>query len=132
MTRSAAGTLENPGTGVAQKAGLNRSITEQTWGLIRTQLDYKAAWAGRELVVVDPKFTSQRCSDCGVVSAEHRQRKRYDCAECGMTEDADINAARNILHKALAGRRGPDYRLPRRELDSQKLHALRLLTVTDG
>ena len=112
MTRSAAGTLENPGTGVAQKAGLNRSITEQTWGLIRTQLDYKAAWAGRELVVVDPKFTSQRCSDCGVVSAEHRQRKRYDCAECGMTEDADINAARNILHKALAGRRGPDYRLP--------------------
>ena len=112
MTRSAVGTLENPGTGVAQKARLNRSITEQTWGLIRTQLDYKAAWADRELVVVDPKFTSQRCSGCGVVSAEHRRRKRYDCAECGMTEDADINAARNILYKALAGRRGPDSWLP--------------------
>ena len=69
-------------------------------------------WAGRELAVVDPKFTSQRCSGCGVVSAEHRQRKRYDCAGCGMKEDADINAARNILHKALAGRRTPDYRLP--------------------
>ena len=69
-------------------------------------------WAGRELAVIDPKFTSQRCSGCGVVSAEHRQRKRYDCAECGMTEDADINAARNILHKALAGRRESDYRLP--------------------
>ena len=112
MTRSAAGTIEKPGTGVAQKRGLNRSITEQTWGLLRTQLTYKAEWAGRELVVIDPKFTSQRCSECGVVSAEHRQRKRYDCAECGMTEDADINAARNILHKALAGRRTPDYRLP--------------------
>ena len=112
MTRSAAGTLENPGTGVAQKRGLNRSISEQTWGMIRHQLTYKAGWAGREMVVVDPRFTSQRCSGCGTVSAEHRQRKRYNCAECGMTEDADINAARNVLHKALAGRRTPDYRLP--------------------
>ena len=112
MTRSASGTLENPGTGVAQKRGLNRNITEQTWGLLRAQLAYKAEWAGRELVVVDPKFTSQRCSECGVICAEHRRRKRYDCAGCGMAEDADVNAARNILHKALAGRRTPDYRLP--------------------
>ena len=112
MTASAKGTLENPGRNVRQKAGLNRSITEQTWGMIRLQLNYKAEWAGRTLMTVDPKFTSQRCSGCGVVSAEHRQRKRYDCAGCGMTEDADVNAARNILHKALAGRRTPDYRLP--------------------
>lgn len=102
MTRSVAGTLENPGVGVSQKRGLNRSVTEQTWGIIRQQLTYKAAWAGRDLVSVDPKFTSQRCSGCGAVSADHRRRKRYDCAECGMIEDADINAARNILHKALA------------------------------
>lgn len=112
MTRSAAGTIENPGRNVAQKSGLNRSITEQTWGLIRQQLRYKAEWAGRELVVVDPKFTSQRCSGCGVVAAAHRKRKRYDCAGCGMSEDADVNAARNILHRALAGRRWPDSRLP--------------------
>ena len=112
MTRSAAGTIENPGTGVAQKAGLNRAITEQTWGIIGQQLSYKAAWAGRELVLIDPKFTSQRCSGCGAISADYRQGKRYDCAECGMSEDADTNAARNILHKALAGRRGPDHWLP--------------------
>ena len=112
MTRSASGTLENPGKNVRQKAGLNRSITEQTWGLIRNQLHYKAAWAGRELVAVDPKFTSQRCSGCGVVAAENRKSKQYRCATCGMTEDADVNAALNILHKALAGRREPDTRLP--------------------
>ena len=112
MTRSASGTLENPGKNVRQKAGLNRSITEQTWGLIRNQLHYKAAWAGRELVAVDPKFTSQRCSGCGVVAAENRKSKQYRCATCGITEDADVNAARNILHKALAGRRTPDTRLP--------------------
>ena len=103
MTASAKGTVEVPGTNVAQKAGLNRSIREQTWGIIRSQIAYKAAWAGREMVLVDPKFTSQRCSGCGVVSAEHRQGKRYECAECGMIEDADVNAALNILHKALTG-----------------------------
>ena len=103
MSASAKGTLDDPGKNVKQKAGLNRSITEQTWGILRQQLTYKAAWAGRELVVVDPKFTSQRCSGCGAVSAEHRQGKRYECAECGMTEDADVNAALNILHKALTG-----------------------------
>ena len=112
MTTSAKGTIEEPGRNVAAKAGLNRSITEQTWGLIRNQLTYKAAWAGRELVVVDPRFTSQRCSGCAVISADHRQRKRYNCAGCGVAEDADVNAARNILDSALAGRRWPANRLP--------------------
>ena len=119
MTASAKGTIENPGKNVRQKAGLNRNISEQTWGLIRHQLacqqprtGHKAEWAGREMVLVDPRFTSQRCSGCGAVAAGNRHRKRYDCAECGMTEDADVNAARNILHSALAGRREPDYWLP--------------------
>jgi len=103
MSASAKGTLDDPGKNVKQKAGLNRSITEQTWGILRQQLTYKAEWAGRELVAVDPKFTSQRCSGCGAVSVEHRQGKRYNCASCGMTEDADVNAALNILHKALTG-----------------------------
>ena len=69
-------------------------------------------WAGREIVAIDPRFTSQKCSGCGVVAAENRKSKQYQCATCGMTEDADVNAAKNILHKALAGRRAPDYRLP--------------------
>ncbi len=112
MTASAKGTIEEPGRNVAAKSGLNRSITEQTWGLIRSQLHYKAAWAGRELVVVDPMFTSQRCSGCGAVSAANRQGKHYNCTGCGMAEDADVNAALNILNSALAGRRWPDSRLP--------------------
>ena len=65
-----------------------------------------------------------------MVSAEHRQRKRYDCAECGMTEDADVNAARNILHKALGGQTNAGLPASRRELDSQNLHSLELLTET--
>ena len=130
MTASAKGTAEEPGTNVSQKRGLNRSITEQTWGMIRHQLTYKAGWAGREMVVVDPKFTSQRCSGCGVVAAENRKSKQYQCATCGMTEDADVNAALNILHKALAGRREPCNRIPAAGTDSQKLHSPELLVET--
>ena len=103
MSKSAKGTLEKPGKKVAQKSGLNRSIAEQSWGMIRQQLTYKAEWAGRELIVVDPAYTSQTCSCCGKVDREARVGKRYECAGCGMLEDADVNAARNILNRALAG-----------------------------
>lgn len=47
VARSAAGTVDEPGRGVSAKRGLNRSILEQTWGLIRSQLIYKAEWTGR-------------------------------------------------------------------------------------
>lgn len=105
MVRSARGTVEEPGVNVSQKAGLNRGIQEQTWGLIRQQLAYKAEWAGRELVVVDPKYTSQTCSECGVVDAGNRDGKVYRCAHCGMEKDADVNAAVVILDRAMAGAR---------------------------
>ena len=130
MTRSAKGTIDNPGINVRQKSGLNRSITEQTWGMIRNQIAYKAEWAGREMVAVDPRFTSQRCSSCGVVAAKNRKSKQYQCATCGMTEDADVNAALNILQKALTGRREPCNRLPAAGTDSQKLHSPELLVET--
>ena len=107
MTASAAGTLDEPGTNVAQKTGLNRAIAEQTWGIIRQQFAYKAEWAGRQLVIVDPRYTSQTCSGCGVVSGSQRRGKEYTCASCGMLMDADVNAAINILHRGLAGGNSP-------------------------
>ena len=103
MSASTKGTLEEPGKHVRLKSGLNRSIREQTWGLIRRQLTYKAEGAGRQLVVVDPKHTSQTCSRCGTVDRKARAGKRYECALCGLTMDADVNAAINILHRGLAG-----------------------------
>ena len=103
MTASAAGTVEEPGTNVAAKSGLNREILAQTWGVIHQQLTYKAAWAGRELVKVDPRNTSRTCSACGVVDAASRSGKRFRCTGCGFEVDADVNAAVNILKKSLAG-----------------------------
>ena len=54
MTRSARGTVERPGRNVSAKSGLNRSISEQSWGIIVAQLAYKAEWYGRTLVRVGP------------------------------------------------------------------------------
>ena len=102
MTRSARGTAEKPGRNVAAKSGLNRSITEQSWGIIISQLDYKTQWYGREFVKVDPKHTSQTCSGCGVVASENRQDKIYNCGSCGLRIDADTNAAVNILRRGLS------------------------------
>ena len=102
MTRSARGTVERPGRNVAAKSGLNRSITEQSWGIIISQLDYKTQWYGREFVKVDPKYTSQTCSGCGVVASGNRQDKTYNCGSCGLRIDADTNAAVNILRRGLS------------------------------
>ena len=108
MTRSASGTVEKPGSRVAQKRGLNRSIQQQTWGLLRHQLTYKGQWYGRQVVAVPPQHSSQTCSVCGTIDPQARQGKRYDCQACGAKLDADTNAARVILQRGqLAGGTSP-------------------------
>ena len=99
MTRSAAGTVEEPGTSVAAKSGLNRSILEQSWGVILSQLHYKAEWAGREFVEVNPRYTSKTCSTCGDRSPQSEYRT-YTCGVCGMVADRDTNAALNVCERA--------------------------------
>ena len=96
MTRSARGTVEEPGQNVNAKKGLNREIHKQNWGLLIQQLTYKAAWAGRELIQVDPKFTSQTCYECGQ-RTNPKASETFRCGYCGHVADRDVNAARNIL-----------------------------------
>ena len=96
MTKSASGTMENPGKNVAQKRGLNRSILNVGWHQIETMLLYKA----NRLVKVDPRFTSQMCSCCGVVDSRSRKNQAsFVCSACGFRANADHNAAINILHR---------------------------------
>lgn len=101
MTRSAKGTVEEPGTNVNAKSGLNREVLKQTWGLIRGQLAYKAEWAGRRLVAVAPHHTSQTCSGCGAVDPGNRSGKAFRCLACGLEMDADVNAAINIKKRGI-------------------------------
>jgi len=94
MTQSAKGTRENPGRNVRQKAGLNRGILRSGWGLLVRRLEEKAP--GR-VERINPRFTSQRCSACGLVDAKSRKSQaRFVCTACGYACHADVNAARNI------------------------------------
>lgn len=102
MSASAAGTKEEPGTNVKAKSGLNKSILDQGWFEFRRQLDYKSKWLGGQLVLVNPAYTSQTCSDCGCVDAGSRvSQSEFHCRHCGHQENADTNAAKNILRGAL-------------------------------
>ena len=106
LTRSARGTLENPGQGVTVKAAINRSMLDQTWGEFAQLLTYKAEGAGVSLVRVDPAYTSLTCSRCGVAkfdaSIEERNRIRFRCPDCGNDLNRSVNAAKNILARGLA------------------------------
>ena len=94
MTRSARGTLEEPGRNVRQKAGLNRGILGSGWGLLVRRLQDKAP--GR-VEKVRPAYTSQRCSACGHIAAGSRESQAlFRCVACGYACNADVNAARNI------------------------------------
>ena len=103
MTRSAAGTLEAPGTNVAAKAGLNRSILDAGWGVFLNVLRAKAESAGRVIVEVDARHTSPRCAPCGHTAAENRvSQASFRCQACGHAAHADQNAAENIRRAGLA------------------------------
>jgi putative transposase len=100
MTRSAKGTAEKPGRNVAAKAGLNRVILDAGFGLIGKLIVAKAEEAARKVMWVDPKFTSQECSRCGLIAAQSRRRRRFVCIGCGYRCHADVNAALVIRRRA--------------------------------
>jgi len=103
MSRSAKGTLEEPGRHVAAKSGLNKAILDQGWGLFRSMLQYKQAWSGGTVLAVAPQYTSQKCAECGHVSSANRPSQAvFSCRACDHTDHADVNAARNILAAGLA------------------------------
>ena len=108
MTRSARGTAAQPGKNVAQKAGLNRAILASGWSDILAKTEDKANRAGKHTVLVPAPYTSQRCAECGHTAVDNRKSQAvFACTECGHTDNADTNAARNILASALQGRAGP-------------------------
>jgi putative transposase len=82
---------------------LARAISDAGWRQFRELLEYKAAWYGRNLVVIDRWYPStKRCSTCGTVAATMPVHVRSWSCRCGSTHDRDINAARNILAAGLA------------------------------
>ncbi len=89
--------------GAAAKSGLNRSIHDAGWGAFVGILKAKAEEAGRRVLDVDPRHTSDRCEACGYAARENRVSQAvFSCRHCGFTDHADEHAARNILRAGLA------------------------------
>ncbi|PTQ83298.1 putative transposase [Trichococcus patagoniensis] len=89
-----------------QNHHLSRSISDAAWARIKSMLAYKCEWYGKELVLVNPAYTSQICAHCGENTGKKPLCIRtFDCPHCHTTGiDRDVNAAINILNKALAQR----------------------------
>jgi putative transposase len=82
--------------GAAAKSGLNKSILDAGWGQFQQIVTSKAAYAGRTVLKVNPRYTSQVCSQCGTVRKKSLDERWHSC-ECGCELDRDTNAAMNIL-----------------------------------
>jgi putative transposase len=76
---------------------LAKSISDAGWSAFLAILIYKAAYAGRRVVAVNPAFTSQNCSGCGSMVAKGLSVRWHSCPACGTSLHRDYNAARNIL-----------------------------------
>ena len=91
-----------------QKAGLNRSCYRQGWSMWLQRLEQKAVASGVKVVRVAAAHTSQTCRACGHVAAENRESQAdFHCACCGQEQNADLNAAHNILARAIVLARTP-------------------------
>jgi putative transposase len=75
---------------------LAKSIADAGWSAFLSVLTYKAACAGREVIAVNPAFTSQICSGCGVVVQKGLSVRWHSCPDCGTSLHRDHNAAKNI------------------------------------
>jgi putative transposase len=83
-----------------QDGKLNKSIQDAAWASFVSILLFKAEKAGKEVVLVDPKNTSQACSNCGSLPEIKKTLKdREHSCDCGLVLDRDHNAALNILNK---------------------------------
>lgn len=81
----------------------NHAIANQSWHELRTMFEYKSDWYGKTFVKVDPKYTSQDCSNCHERTGPKNDLsvRHWICSSCGISHDRDVNAGQNILNKAL-------------------------------
>lgn len=82
---------------------LARAVSDASWTEMRSMLEYKAAWYGREVIAVDRWFPSSRlCSACGTLQGKMPLNVRIWTCDCGTTHDRDVNAAKSILAEGLS------------------------------
>lgn len=87
------------------KTRMAKSVLDSGWGMLKTQLLYKGEHAGRSVEVVDEKYTTRVCGNCGALTGPKGVGqlvvRQWECVDCGAVHDRDVNAARNILTAGL-------------------------------
>ena len=102
MTKSASGTIEDPGTNVKAKSGLNKSLLDGAYYRFFQMLRYKCNLYGKTFIQVPPHNTSLTCSNCGYKDKGNRpSQETFECLKCGHKDNADTNASKNILKLGL-------------------------------
>jgi len=89
----------------AQKVGLNKSISDVAWGKFFQILNYKALAMGKEVIPIDPKYTSQICSGCGKTVEKTLSMRTHICPFCGLILPRDYNSALYIRDLGLEKKR---------------------------
>ncbi len=81
---------------------VNRGIGDVAWSQFVQCCLYKAADAGRTVVLVDPRNTTKECAGCGEIVPKSLRDRKHICLECGLEMCRDLNASINILRRGLA------------------------------
>lgn len=89
---------------MVKNRSLARAISDASWSELRSMLEYKADWYGRQVIAIDRWYPSSKtCSDCGhLLRSLPLNVREWVCAECGTVHDRDVNAAKNVLAGGLS------------------------------
>jgi len=98
---------------IEKKPYMAKAVLDASWNRFRTYVTYKAASAGRKVVLVNPAYTSQMCSGCGSIVKKDLSERVHNCPRCGLVMDRDLNASKNILRLGLQSLVGIQPRCPR-------------------
>ena len=85
---------------ISKNRFMTNGFNDASLGTLRRRIEDKASSAGREIILVNPKGTSQMCSVCEDMVEKDLSVRQHICPQCGYTADRDVNAARNILQRS--------------------------------
>jgi len=88
--------------GMMKNHHLAKSLSDVSWSEFRRQLEYKAKWNFKHFIIID-RFdpTSKTCSNCGCIQDMSLNKRQYNCPDCGISIDRDLNASINIRNLGL-------------------------------